>query len=306
MTYAAAVVAALLSSQAQAQAPSRTPPPRDAVQTIAIPERQTGAEEPGQQGEAATRARVPDEREASAPPATGAPAPRAATPEGGSPTAAAEPATPAAAGIARPESSSPAPGGEASLEADRQEAIREEQIRLDAQALADAQSAARAEQLQLEIEALRDEVDAQRARAEALEQRLQAREAEEARRAAEAAESTLARAESTAAALGDLDTAMRALETGDPRGLDAALASQADALEATRGEAQRQGALAEAAGTGASATHLAEAREALARGDLFTARLALVRATLAARGAHTLAREGAGAAGATTGTGAGY
>jgi hypothetical protein len=31
-----------------------------------------------------------------------------------------------------------------------------------------------------------------------------------------------------------------------------------------------------------------------------------VRATLAARGAHALAREGAGAAAATTGTGAGY
>jgi hypothetical protein len=162
------------------------------------------------------------------------------------------------------------------------------------------------EQLHKEVEGLRAEVDAQRARADALEARLADRDSEEVRRAADAAASTAARAESTGAALGQLDSAMRALSAGDAGGVDAALAAQADALERTRREAQTYGALGEAVGTGASAGAIAEAREALARGDFYAARVALWRATLAARSANTLAQEGVGAGGGGAPAGPGY
>jgi SWI/SNF-related matrix-associated actin-dependent regulator 1 of chromatin subfamily A len=145
-------------------------------------------------------------------------------------------------------------------------------------------------------------VDAQRARADALEARLEEREAEAARRAAEEAESRAARAEATAAALDEMDAALRALSVGDAGGIDAALAAQVDALERTRRDAQTYGALGEAAGTGASAGAIAEAREALARGDLFAARIALWRAALAARSANALG-VGAGGGGAPAGPG---
>ncbi|MGC4001360.1 MAG: helicase SNF2 [Anaeromyxobacter sp.] len=159
--------------------------------------------------------------------------------------------------------------------------------------------------LRAEVESLRASQAEEKARADALQQQLSE---ERAQQQAEAARSTSERADATGQALGQMDGALQSLSSGDASGLDAALAQQAQALAGAQQEAAARGAEREAQQSGVAAEAIAAAREALARGDLYAARLALGRAARSAGDANGLAREGAaGEAGqSTAGTGSGY
>lgn len=170
----------------------------------------------------------------------------------------------------------------------------------------DAQPGAQA---RAELEALRDQVAALQQEVETLRERT-ARAEEGLRAADEAAATTQAqgaaeaeaaarsperRAAATGEALVRMDGALRALSVGDASGVDAALAADAEALESARLEAGRRGSEEEATRAAQGAAFIGAAREALARGDLYAARIALGQAAGATATARTLAGEGSAA-----------
>lgn len=144
---------------------------------------------------------------------------------------------------------------------------------------------------QARVEALEDELREERAAASDAREAQAARDEEAAAEREAAARSPAARADTVGGALAGMDGALQSLAAGDPSGLDAALAAQAAALAAARAEAGRRGASHEASQAGAGAALVEQARAALARGDLYSARLALGQAGLAAARARGLARE---------------
>lgn len=144
---------------------------------------------------------------------------------------------------------------------------------------------------QARVEALEDELREERAAASDAREAQAARDEEAAAEREAAARSPAARADTVGGALAGMDGALQSLAAGDPSGLDAALAAQAAALATARAEAGRRGASHEASQAGAGAALVEQARAALARGDLYSARLALGQAGLAAARARGLARE---------------
>ena len=88
--------------------------------------------------------------------------------------------------------------------------------------------------------------------------------------------------------------AQDALTRGETGNVDAALAAQAAALEQARALARQQGSAQEALRADGAARWIAAAREALARGDLYQARMALAQAQALAAGARALSAEQAG------------
>ncbi len=151
--------------------------------------------------------------------------------------------------------------------------------------------------LQAEVATLRDrtalaEEDAAAARDEAAADR-----AARAQQAEAATRSIRERAQLTGQALQQMDGALRALAAGDASGVDAALATQADALETARLEAGWQRSPQEALQAAQGEAFVVAAREALSRGDLHEARLAPRRAAAATLGARALAQQGEAAQG---------